>query len=178
MRGVELMDLRHIERIQETLQQHLQAEVTSPEQYQAVLDLVAGDGDVSFLTQPPPVQRPGLPATSELNPGALLPGAKKPRRRKGELKVVVPKKPKTAYNYYQLSVHDALKVEVAGTARPDDTKEERSHQVARLTGQRWKALSAAEKAPFQRQATSDKVRFERDKRDTGSVGGKQVLSDS
>mmetsp|Transcript_42808 Transcript_42808/g.83906 ORF Transcript_42808/g.83906 Transcript_42808/m.83906 type:complete len:425 (-) Transcript_42808:126-1400(-) len=69
-----------------------------------------------------------------------------------------PKKPKTAYNYFQTSIRKQIQFEV-GVSDPNSTREERSQKVARIIGERWKALSEADRHPFQIYAEQDKKRY-------------------
>uniref|UniRef100_A0A7S4DVZ4 HMG box domain-containing protein n=1 Tax=Lotharella globosa TaxID=91324 RepID=A0A7S4DVZ4_9EUKA len=60
-----------------------------------------------------------------------------------------PKKPKTAYNYFQLAEKERISV---------STHNER---IARNIGQKWKRMSLAEKMPYKNLAKMDKMRYER-----------------
>ena len=59
------------------------------------------------------------------------------------------KKPKTAYTFYQLAVMQQHWIEVeADQDTSQSSRETLSRKVARLTGQRWKALSDSQKEPY------------------------------
>jgi len=74
---------------------------------------------------------------------------RKPRLRK-------PKHPKTGYNYFQLRVREQLCKDI-----PENSDRVlHNEKVARIIGQRWKALSKDERKVFQDLARKDKIRYE------------------
>jgi len=80
------------------------------------------------------------------------------RTKRGRIRK--PKHPKTGYNFFQLSVRDRL-------CRDLPKQSDRvlhNEKVARIIGQRWKALSAQERRVFQDMAENDKVRYENEMR--------------
>lgn len=85
-------------------------------------------------------------------------GAKKPKKTDSNGVPPAPKKPKTAYNYFQSSIRKQIQYEVMLTDT-QSTREERSQKVARIIGERWKALSEDARCPFQVNAEKDKFRY-------------------
>jgi len=88
---------------------------------------------------------------------------RKPRARvkKGKNLLEAPKKPKTAYNYYQIGVRDSILAET----RSEDasaTKESQSQKVARIIGERWKSMPDHEREAFNTLALQDKQRYKRE----------------
>lgn len=81
------------------------------------------------------------------------------RSRKGKTIFDAPKKPKTAYNYYQIGVRESILREVFDER---DSKEVRSQKVARVIGERWKLMPDDQRAVFNRMAASDKQRYKRE----------------
>ena len=63
-----------------------------------------------------------------------------------------PKRPKTAYNYFQLSEKKRLGERAAGSVH--------NEEFARLIGQQWKSLSAEKRKKYQEMADLDKQRYE------------------
>mmetsp|Transcript_9897 Transcript_9897/g.24347 ORF Transcript_9897/g.24347 Transcript_9897/m.24347 type:complete len:624 (+) Transcript_9897:336-2207(+) len=87
-------------------------------------------------------------------------GAKpRPRKRRkfgiSHRKLKKPKRPKTGYNYFQLSIRDKLCDKV-----PMDDRVLHNETVARIIGKKWKALSKQERKVFQTLAEQDKNRYE------------------
>mmetsp|Transcript_13122 Transcript_13122/g.23827 ORF Transcript_13122/g.23827 Transcript_13122/m.23827 type:complete len:495 (+) Transcript_13122:43-1527(+) len=86
----------------------------------------------------------------------------KPRskRRKFDInhrKLKKPKRPKTGYNYFQLSIRDKLCDKISM-----DDRVLHNETVARIIGKKWKALSKQERKVFQNLAEQDKCRYERE----------------
>eukprot|EP00954_Amorphochlora_amoebiformis_P005013 393622-Amorphochlora_amoeboformis.AAC.1 len=82
------------------------------------------------------------------------------KRRKFDInhrKLKKPKRPKTGYNYFQLSIRDKLCDKI-----PMDDRVLHNETVARIIGKKWKALSKQERKAFQNLAEQDKCRYERE----------------
>mmetsp|Transcript_12335 Transcript_12335/g.25105 ORF Transcript_12335/g.25105 Transcript_12335/m.25105 type:complete len:337 (-) Transcript_12335:171-1181(-) len=80
------------------------------------------------------------------------------KRRKFDInhrKLKKPKRPKTGYNYFQLSIRDKLCDKI-----PMDDRVLHNETVARIIGKKWKALSKQERQVFQTLAEQDKTRYE------------------
>jgi len=85
------------------------------------------------------------------------------KRRKLDIshkKLKKPKRPKTGYNYFQLSIRDKLCDKI-----PMDDRVLHNETVARIIGKKWKALSKQERKVFQNLAEEDKSRYERELKD-------------
>jgi len=74
-----------------------------------------------------------------------------------KLAIKKPKRPKTAYNYFQL----AVKAKLEGSHATCGYNEKASRDI----GKSWKKLSPAEKRPFHLQAQADRSRYERQNQD-------------
>mmetsp|Transcript_37243 Transcript_37243/g.59817 ORF Transcript_37243/g.59817 Transcript_37243/m.59817 type:complete len:364 (+) Transcript_37243:126-1217(+) len=85
-----------------------------------------------------------------------------------------PKKPKTAYNFYQLKERDNVSNEVWERLGLDCNRIKHNAEVARIIGKQWRELSTKKREEFQRLAKEDKFRYQRE-----LVGhGKSVLESS
>jgi len=74
-----------------------------------------------------------------------------------------PKKPKTAYNYYQIGVRESiLKELIRENGGNLGSKEVQSQKIARVIGERWKAMPEHERQIFNNLAAKDKERYKRD----------------
>mmetsp|Transcript_17461 Transcript_17461/g.31340 ORF Transcript_17461/g.31340 Transcript_17461/m.31340 type:complete len:754 (+) Transcript_17461:147-2408(+) len=73
-----------------------------------------------------------------------------------KLKNRKPKHPKTGYNYFQLTVREQLSKDIP----QESNRVLHNEKVARIIGQRWKALAAQERQIFQNMAEKDKIRYE------------------
>mmetsp|Transcript_28651 Transcript_28651/g.48650 ORF Transcript_28651/g.48650 Transcript_28651/m.48650 type:complete len:666 (+) Transcript_28651:117-2114(+) len=74
-----------------------------------------------------------------------------------------PKKPKTAYNYYQIGVRESiLKELLLESGGSLGSKEVQSQKIARVIGERWKAMPEHERQIFNNLAAKDKERYKRD----------------
>lgn len=104
-----------------------------------------------------PVQK--HPAAKE--PAGEQQQEKKKRRKYRRTKDCdLPKKPKTPYTFFQLSVMDQIWAEVEASAQAvGQSREALSRLVARLTGQRWRAMSVEGRKQFTDLAASDSERY-------------------
>lgn len=82
------------------------------------------------------------------------------RVKKGKNLFEAPKKPKTAYNYYQIGVRESILAEI--TADASTSKEVQSQKVARIIGERWKSMPEHEREAFNNLAMQDKQRYKRE----------------
>eukprot|EP00471_Norrisiella_sphaerica_P010797 CAMPEP_0184504982 /NCGR_PEP_ID=MMETSP0113_2-20130426/52659_1 /TAXON_ID=91329 /ORGANISM="Norrisiella sphaerica, Strain BC52" /LENGTH=527 /DNA_ID=CAMNT_0026894645 /DNA_START=280 /DNA_END=1863 /DNA_ORIENTATION=- len=74
-----------------------------------------------------------------------------------------PKKPKTAYNYYQIGVRESILKELLRESGGNiGSKEVQSQKIARVIGERWKAMPEHERQIFNNLAAKDKERYKRD----------------
>eukprot|EP00467_Chlorarachnion_reptans_P018342 CAMPEP_0114500056 /NCGR_PEP_ID=MMETSP0109-20121206/7753_1 /TAXON_ID=29199 /ORGANISM="Chlorarachnion reptans, Strain CCCM449" /LENGTH=664 /DNA_ID=CAMNT_0001677677 /DNA_START=353 /DNA_END=2347 /DNA_ORIENTATION=- len=74
-----------------------------------------------------------------------------------------PKKPKTAYNYYQIGVRESILKELLRESNGHlGSKEVQSQKIARVIGERWKAMPDHERQIFNNLAAKDKERYKRD----------------
>lgn len=73
-----------------------------------------------------------------------------------------PKRGLSAYMFFTQDQRDKVKEENPGIAFTD---------VAKVLGQKWKELSAEEKAPYEEQAANDKKRYESAKAEYDAQGG-------
>uniref|UniRef100_A0A7S0GPA6 HMG box domain-containing protein n=1 Tax=Amorphochlora amoebiformis TaxID=1561963 RepID=A0A7S0GPA6_9EUKA len=96
-----------------------------------------------------PGARPGLASENTLPP-------------KLKKKLQGPKKPKTAYNFYQLKERDIVCNEVWNNMGFDVSKTHHNAEVARIIGKRWRELPKDKKEFFQRLASEDKLRYQRE----------------
>lgn len=86
------------------------------------------------------------------------------RTKKGKNMFEAPKKPKTAYNYYQIGVRESILAEImADNSNP--SKEMQSQKVARIIGERWKSMPEHEREAFNTLAAQDKQRYKRELED-------------
>lgn len=70
-----------------------------------------------------------------------------------------PKRPKTAYNYFQLAIRDELWEELTPVINCPKDRVSHNEKVARVIGKRWKALSKKERTIYQAMADRDKRRY-------------------
>ncbi|GAB5357267.1 hypothetical protein AAMO2058_000359400 [Amorphochlora amoebiformis] len=74
-----------------------------------------------------------------------------------------PKKPKTAYNYYQIGVRESILKELLKESGGHiGSKEVQSQKIARVIGERWKAMPEHERQIFNNLAAKDKERYKRE----------------
>mmetsp|Transcript_26801 Transcript_26801/g.47453 ORF Transcript_26801/g.47453 Transcript_26801/m.47453 type:complete len:418 (-) Transcript_26801:578-1831(-) len=75
-----------------------------------------------------------------------------------------PKRPKTAYNYFQLSIREQLWEELNQKQKINEAKDRvvQNEKIARVIGKRWKALTKVERAVYQTMADRDKKRYARE----------------
>mmetsp|Transcript_14762 Transcript_14762/g.20532 ORF Transcript_14762/g.20532 Transcript_14762/m.20532 type:complete len:376 (+) Transcript_14762:4-1131(+) len=85
-------------------------------------------------------------------------GSKPPQKKK----LLGPKKPKTAYNFYQLKERDNVCNEVWDKLGLDYDRIKHNAEVARIIGKRWRELSTEKRGEFQRLAKEDKLRYQRE----------------
>eukprot|EP00741_Cyanophora_paradoxa_P014565 tig00020806_g14045.t1 len=64
-----------------------------------------------------------------------------------------PKKPTNAYNYFSADKRESIKAENPGAS---------FGEIGKLTGDKWKGMTAEEKAPYEAKAAADKARYERE----------------
>eukprot|EP00471_Norrisiella_sphaerica_P000091 CAMPEP_0184481560 /NCGR_PEP_ID=MMETSP0113_2-20130426/3111_1 /TAXON_ID=91329 /ORGANISM="Norrisiella sphaerica, Strain BC52" /LENGTH=523 /DNA_ID=CAMNT_0026860757 /DNA_START=56 /DNA_END=1627 /DNA_ORIENTATION=+ len=83
------------------------------------------------------------------------------RVKKGKNIFEAPKKPKTAYNYYQIGVRESIMAEISN-GYSGGNKEEVSQKVARIIGERWKNMPSHEREAFNTLASQDKQRYKRE----------------
>ncbi|PNW88436.1 hypothetical protein CHLRE_01g029450v5 [Chlamydomonas reinhardtii] len=77
-------------------------------------------------------------------------GGAKPKKERKKKDPNAPKKNLSAFMYFSNSNRDKVKAENPGIA---------FGEVGKLLGERWKAMSAEEKAPYDEMAAKDKVRY-------------------
>eukprot|EP00472_Partenskyella_glossopodia_P014414 CAMPEP_0197541538 /NCGR_PEP_ID=MMETSP1318-20131121/67210_1 /TAXON_ID=552666 /ORGANISM="Partenskyella glossopodia, Strain RCC365" /LENGTH=484 /DNA_ID=CAMNT_0043100725 /DNA_START=271 /DNA_END=1725 /DNA_ORIENTATION=+ len=100
--------------------------------------------------------------------GKLVSRKRKSRNRSLKQKFGVnafeaPKKPKTAYNYYQIGVRESIYKELLRESGGSlGSKEIQSQKIARVIGERWKAMPGHERQIFNIMAAKDKERYKRD----------------
>jgi len=100
--------------------------------------------------------------------GKIVPRKKKSRNRSLKQKFGLqafeaPKKPKTAYNYYQIGVRESILKELLRDSGGSlGSKEVQSQKIARVIGERWKAMPEHERQIFNNLAAKDKERYKRD----------------
>ncbi|GAB5363550.1 hypothetical protein AAMO2058_000893100 [Amorphochlora amoebiformis] len=80
------------------------------------------------------------------------------KKKRASTKVRKPKRPKTAYNFFQLSVHQSVWSEVCPDKTNPIDRVQHNEKVARIIGKRWKALSPQDRKMFQSMADRDKMR--------------------
>eukprot|EP00468_Gymnochlora_sp_CCMP2014_P009303 CAMPEP_0167749658 /NCGR_PEP_ID=MMETSP0110_2-20121227/5537_1 /TAXON_ID=629695 /ORGANISM="Gymnochlora sp., Strain CCMP2014" /LENGTH=372 /DNA_ID=CAMNT_0007634851 /DNA_START=415 /DNA_END=1533 /DNA_ORIENTATION=+ len=83
------------------------------------------------------------------------------RFKKGKAFFEAPKKPKTAYNYYQIGVRESILAEITAE-NSSASKEVQSQKVARIIGERWKSMPENEREAFNTLALQDKQRYKRE----------------
>uniref|UniRef100_A0A7S4DWN0 HMG box domain-containing protein n=1 Tax=Lotharella globosa TaxID=91324 RepID=A0A7S4DWN0_9EUKA len=83
------------------------------------------------------------------------------RVKKGKNMFEAPKKPKTAYNYYQIGVRESILAEITADSA-NSSKEVQSQKVARIIGERWKNMPEHEREAFNTLALQDKQRYKRE----------------
>jgi len=84
------------------------------------------------------------------------------RIKKGKSMFEAPKKPKTAYNYYQIGVRECILAEIMAEDSSNSSKEVQSQKVARIIGERWKSMPEHEREAFNTLALQDKLRYKRE----------------
>jgi len=92
-------------------------------------------------------------------PAGDIPEKKKRRKYRRTKDCDLPKKPKTPYTFFQLSVMEQTWAEVEAANPTDKSREQLSRMVARITGQRWRSMSAEERKRFNDLAASDSERY-------------------
>eukprot|EP00471_Norrisiella_sphaerica_P000818 CAMPEP_0184488102 /NCGR_PEP_ID=MMETSP0113_2-20130426/10525_1 /TAXON_ID=91329 /ORGANISM="Norrisiella sphaerica, Strain BC52" /LENGTH=574 /DNA_ID=CAMNT_0026870579 /DNA_START=182 /DNA_END=1906 /DNA_ORIENTATION=+ len=105
-------------------------------------------------------EKPLLPPLARSSTDGTVPKPRASKRRKFDInhrKIKKPKRPKTGYNYFQLSIRDKLCDKI-----PMDDRVLHNETVARIIGKKWKALSKQERKVFQNLAEQDKSRYERE----------------
>mmetsp|Transcript_3978 Transcript_3978/g.9376 ORF Transcript_3978/g.9376 Transcript_3978/m.9376 type:complete len:442 (+) Transcript_3978:153-1478(+) len=75
-----------------------------------------------------------------------------------------PKRPKTAYNYFQLAIRDELWEELTPVINCPKDRVSHNEKVARVIGKRWKALCNKERTVYQSMADRDKRRYAKEHR--------------
>jgi len=70
-----------------------------------------------------------------------------------------PKRPKTAYNFFQLAIRKQLWEELAPEIKGPKDRVHCNEKIARVIGRRWKALSAPARSTYQTMADRDKQRY-------------------
>jgi len=70
-----------------------------------------------------------------------------------------PKRPKTAYNFFQLAIRDELWEELRPVIKGPKDRVVHNEKVARVIGKRWKALTKKERTIYQEMADRDKRRY-------------------
>jgi hypothetical protein len=78
-----------------------------------------------------------------------------------------PKKPLSAYFCFRRSIGEALKAEFAGQSVA---------QLAKVAGERWKALTAAERKAYDDEAATEKERFARESAEYGERQPPEAVS--
>lgn len=84
-----------------------------------------------------------------------------PTKRRRRLKR--PRKPKTAYNFYQLNVRESVCQEVWDLIGKSVDKVLHNEHVARIIGRRWRAMPEEQRRQYQDMADNDKDRYQREK---------------
>mmetsp|Transcript_22118 Transcript_22118/g.32967 ORF Transcript_22118/g.32967 Transcript_22118/m.32967 type:complete len:327 (+) Transcript_22118:230-1210(+) len=98
------------------------------------------------------------PATaSQPTSAPSAPASSKSFRRSGTVKK--PKRPKTAYNFFQLAIRKQLWEELAPQIKGPKDRVHCNEKIARVIGRRWKALTAVERSCYQVMADRDKQRY-------------------
>jgi len=73
-----------------------------------------------------------------------------------------PKRPKTAYNFFQLAIRDELWREITSRKKGPKDRVALNEKVARVIGKRWKALTPSKRSQYQTLADHDKKRYARE----------------
>lgn len=95
------------------------------------------------------------------NKGKMTKRKVRSRVKKGKNMFEAPKKPKTAYNYYQIGVRESILAEITAESN-NASKEVQSQKVARIIGERWKNMPEHEREAFNTLALQDKQRYKRE----------------
>jgi len=74
-----------------------------------------------------------------------------------------PRKPKTAYNFYQLTVRQSVCQEVWDLIGRQVDRVLHNEHVARIIGRRWRAMPEEQRRVFQQMADQDKYRYKQEK---------------
>lgn len=114
--------------------------------------------DISFVPPLIPVikhkrSRPDCPTDRPIKK------RKKYRRRKND---PLPKKPKTAYTFYQLATMETH-WKVVTASHGNENRERQSRLVAQHTGQAWRQMTLEERQPYMLLAATDSRRYEQEK---------------
>eukprot|EP00466_Bigelowiella_natans_P011540 jgi/Bigna1/89741/estExt_fgenesh1_pg.C_540127 len=100
-----------------------------------------------FSSKAPAAKRQRVSGNKRHQKGSLYRSAKKPKR------------PKTAYNYFQLAIREELWEELNPVIDGPKDRVTHNEKVARVIGKRWKALTKQERVVYQAMADRDKKRY-------------------
>ncbi|KZT55935.1 HMG-box [Calocera cornea HHB12733] len=107
----------------------------------------------------PSILKPTKPAAKDTKPKK----ATKEKKEKKEKDPNAPKGAKSPYIIFSQENREAAKEEADG---PKD--------IMRILGEKWRALSEKDKAPYLAKAVKDKQRYEREMKAYGGKSGKEV----
>eukprot|EP00471_Norrisiella_sphaerica_P001270 CAMPEP_0184487548 /NCGR_PEP_ID=MMETSP0113_2-20130426/10184_1 /TAXON_ID=91329 /ORGANISM="Norrisiella sphaerica, Strain BC52" /LENGTH=447 /DNA_ID=CAMNT_0026869903 /DNA_START=338 /DNA_END=1681 /DNA_ORIENTATION=+ len=89
-------------------------------------------------------------------------GKESKKKKKAAAKKRKFKRPKTAYNFFQLEVHASIWQKIKKKAKTSVDRMQHNESVARIIGTRWKALTKKQRKKYQKMADDDKARCDKE----------------